>query len=104
MGPRNPDSHGCARSASAGDGEFASEQPSPLSHTENPKRAAGRKLCFANPSAVIVNFQGQMGAFFVQPHVYLGRVSVPRYIGQCLLEDTKHCRSTLLLDDDIILR
>src|SRR2546428_2993224 len=57
MGLRNPYFHRCTRSQSAGNCEFASEQPSSLSHTKDPKRAAGRWLFFTNPSAVIVNLQ-----------------------------------------------
>src|SRR6266446_967336 len=101
---RNPDSDGCTRSKSAGKCEFASEQPSSLSHTKDPKRAACRKLFFSNPSAVIVNFQSQIAVLFVQPHIYLGRVRMPRHIGQCLLEDPKQCRGALFVDDDIALR
>src|SRR5690349_16595183 len=98
MGPRNPDSHGCARSASAGNCELASEQPSSLSHAQYPKRATCRKLFLANATAIILNFQGQIAVVCCQAHVYLRRVRVPRDIRQGLLKDAKQCRGALVVD------
>src|SRR5258708_35806793 len=104
MGPRNPDSRGGSRSESACNCELASKQSSPLSHTQDSKRAAGRKLFFANPSAVVVNFQGEVAVLFGHPHAYLWRLRMPRHIGQCLLEAAKQCRAAPVVGDDIFLR
>ncbi len=71
------------------------EQQSSLSHPKIPSERPGGELFFANALAIIVNFQGQIAVLFGESHVYLGRVRVPRHIGQGLLEDAKQCRGAI---------
>jgi len=42
------------------DGQFTSEEQSPLAHSQDPKRRAGGKLLFADSAAVIANFKNQV--------------------------------------------
>src|SRR5262249_20600190 len=84
--------------------DAAAELRHSLAHAEQPERARVAQLRLADAPTVAAPLQHHAAAGLAQQHLHLGRGSMPRHVGEQLLEDAEQRGRALLVDAQLLRR